>query len=172
VVTAIADRDQWGEQPVVRCGERSQRKEELVTVIEDVQQMVDEAQRAARAKLEQRRRELDQQIAPLEVERRAVDRALHDLGAKKPSTAVRRPASTTRVSREERHEQVLGLVRTEPGLTTADLGRRLELSSNRATALVKELREAGKLRDGQPLRVVGDQPAAEAPDPELIAESA
>jgi hypothetical protein len=134
-----------------------------MTVIEDAQQLVEEAQRSARERLEERKRELDALIAPLDAERRAVEHAIQGLTTKKVSTVTRRHTTLPRATRQERHDQVLQLVRSEPGLTTADLGRRLELSSNRATALVKELREANMLRDGQPLRVVGDEVPAEPP---------
>jgi hypothetical protein len=134
-----------------------------MTVIEDAQQLVEEAQRSARERLEERKRELDALIAPLDAERRAVEHAIQGLTTKKVSTLARRHTTLPRATRKERHDQVLQLVRSEPGLTTADLGRRLELSSNRATALVKELREANMLRDGQPLRVVEDEATAEPP---------
>jgi polyhydroxyalkanoate synthesis regulator phasin len=129
-----------------------------MNVIEDVHKLVEDAHRTAREKLETRIKALDRQIAPLLDERRAVERALQELTGKKTSSAARRTNSQPRVSKQDRFEQVLDMVRKETDLSTVELGRRLGISSNRATALVKELRDAGELSPGQPLRVLEPVP--------------
>jgi len=133
-----------------------------MSVIDDVHKLVEDAHRAARERLEARLDALDTQIAPLQDERRAVERALQDLTGKKVSSAARRASSQPRVSKQDRFDQVLQLVRSEDDLSTVELGRKLGISSNRATALVKELRDAGQLAPGQPLRVTEpESPAAD-----------
>jgi DNA-binding CsgD family transcriptional regulator len=133
-----------------------------VNVIDDAQRLVDDAHRAASDRLQARLRELEEQMAPLQAEHRDVTRALAQLtGRRIPTT--RANASPPRVSKQQRLEQVLELVRSHDDLSTAELGRRLGISPNRATSLVKELRDAGHLQPGQPLRA-GDPPAPGEPD--------
>jgi hypothetical protein len=136
-----------------------------MSVIDDVHKLVEDAHRAARERLEARLDALDTQIGPLQDERRAVERALQDLTGKKVRSSARRPSNQSRVSKEDRFAQVLELVRKESDLSTVELGRRLGISSNRATALVKELRDAGQLAPGQPLRAAEpESPGDEQPE--------
>ncbi|MCW2984431.1 MAG: hypothetical protein JWR63_2001 [Conexibacter sp.] len=123
-----------------------------MTIIDDAQKLVEQAQREARQKIEARIAQLDREIAPLQDERDELEQALAQYGGK-PQGGSQRRSSGARLTREQRHKQVLDAVKAKKDLSTAQLARELGISPNRATGLVRELREANMLADGQPLRL-------------------
>ena len=118
-------------------------------IIEDVDEVLEKAKKEAREKLGRRLQKLDQQIEPLDRERRRLRARIAELDGTRGGAPA---AAGGRMTREQRHAQVLELVDAERDLSAADIARRIGVSENRARDVVSELREAGALAPGLPLR--------------------
>lgn len=107
--------------------------------------------------IEGARRLIEGRLGELEAEASSLREALGNLGAGggRPrrqggdgggATSPRRARTRRRAPRGQRQKEVLAAARKEPGLTAADLGRAVGISTNQAYALCQRMLKAGELK--------------------------
>lgn len=123
-----------------------------MAITEDVDKILAEAKQAARGKIEARLRTLKRDLQPLLDERDQLQAKLAEIDGKPISDGGRRKPSQ-RLSLDERARQVIEAVKANGELNIADLSREIGLGYNRTVAIVKDMRAAGTLAKGTPLRL-------------------